>query len=144
MLDMKPSTLRRLSSVYADQLSETAKGEGKKRRYDGSDILKLKLIAQMTRERRTHDEIRAALAVEVVEPEQQQPPSALALVPEILAGFERISAQLAKLDSDRQADRETMSRLESEIERLSRELEEQRRPFWERIRKRFEKKPPAE
>lgn len=142
MLDMKPSTLRRLSALYADQLSPTAQGEGRKRRYDDQDILKIRRIAEMTRDRRTHNEIRAALAVDVLESEPEKPTSALALVPEILEGFERISAQLARMESDRQADRETMTRLEGELERLRAELEEQRRPFWDKIRKRFRRQPP--
>lgn len=138
MLDIPSSSLRRYARDYAEYFSETARSGGVKRRYDDQDVLKIKRIKQMARARETPEAIRAALETEVVqEPKEPEPVNALALMPRILEEFESIRAQLSRMETDRESDRQTMSRLESELERLSHELEEQRRPLWDKIRRRF-------
>jgi DNA-binding transcriptional MerR regulator len=119
MLGVPLSTLRRYSRDFAHLLSESARAAGRKRNYTDQDILALRQIRKYSSQRMTPAEIERL--VQVVEPPEETT-SALALVPQILQGFEDIRSELREM-------RET-------VDRLERELEETRIPWYKRIIKR--------
>ena len=124
MLDIPGSTLRRYCADYADLLSETARVTGRKRRYTNDDLLVLRRIKELTRNRKSPDEIRAAAAAAAAETETDVK-SALVLIPAIAAEFEQLRSQIARLQSDQDENR-------AAIEQLRRELAA-RRPWWAKI-----------
>ena len=115
MIECPPSTLRRLATSYSDKLSETARGNGKRRLYSDDDVMLLKRIRQYTRQRKTPEQIRQLL--DVVEPEPTT--NALALVPEIMQAFESMAGEITDL--------------RTEINALRDDLERLKRPWYKRL-----------
>ena len=120
MLNIPPSTLRRLSSEFADMLS---KQRSRKRKYSESDIALLKRIREMTGEGVSLAEIRQALTIRIPESEPEPEPTAdstLALIPGIAGELARIdeshhrlTRELERLLTERQDDRQRLERLEA-------------------------------
>jgi DNA-binding transcriptional MerR regulator len=130
MLDIAPSSLRRYVTLYGDLLSETAKLPSKSRRYTDADILILRRLKELIRARKTDDEIRQLL--QVVETDQP-PSSSLALLPDVLAEFQRISDQLSQMQNQQQATRKELDETRAELEELRQWV---KTPWYKRIRKR--------
>lgn len=134
MLDIPPSTLRRLAGNYADLLSEAAGKSGSKRFYTDDDVLTLKRISAYTRQRKTPDEIRQLL--QVVEPEPE-PTNALALLPTVLAEFEHLRGQIASLNEQIQTSQEKHDQTSHELsetrQRLDRLEDWLKLPWYKRL-----------
>ena len=131
MLDIPPSTLRRYSADYGEQLSESARTKGKKRRYTETDILILRKIRKLSRDRLTPDEIADRLQI-VDDNQEQEPGSALALLPQIAQAFESINTQMAEMRDNHAAQ---IAALQEQLDAVAGELEaERRRSWWDRLR----------
>lgn len=127
ILGLPVSTLRRYSVLFAQHLSESARPDHKKRYYTDQDILTLKKIRELVSAKKSPQEINRALLV--VDNRQDQPGSALALLPDIQQAFEDIRALL---NQERQ-ERERLSQRLNELETWL------KTPWY----KRLGKKPPA-
>ena len=119
MLNIPPSTLRRLSSEFADMLS---KQRSRKRKYSESDIALLKRIREMTGEGVSLAEIRQALTIKILDEAEPEPTAdnTLMLVPAIAGELARIdeshhrlTRELERLLTERQDDRQRLERLEA-------------------------------
>lgn len=134
MLNLPPSTLRRLAGQFADLLSETARIAGKKRKYTDDDVLLLKRISQYTRQKKTPEEIRKLLTIVEPEPEKS---NALALLPSVLAEFETLRQHLADVESKLTASQERHDQASAELletrERLERLETWLKLPWWKRF-----------
>jgi len=117
MLDIPGSTLRRYSADYSDLLSENARLKGRKRRYTDSDVLILRKIRELTRSRKTQDEIRQVIQVTDFTKDEGRG-SALALIPEIASEFEFLHQVQANTKSQVEGLDERMGETESQLSSL--------------------------
>jgi DNA-binding transcriptional MerR regulator len=135
MLEIPSSTLRRYAQLYPEYFSETAKISSKKRRYSNQDVLILKKIKELTRSRKTTDEIRAALQIVQESPETTDQPENLnpnAIVP-LIAQF---TAEIEQLRITQAETQSTVEQLNQRIDQLEHQLAFSRLPWWKRIQKR--------
>lgn len=110
-----PSTLRRYSVEHADQLSETARHTGGKRRYTDADILTL-------------IQIRGKTPPGLVETTTQHQ----AILPvEVLQMFDSFNSQIAQLRADLEAQR---IELEAAHKKLDEIEQRSQLPWWKRFR----------
>lgn len=114
MLDIPPSSLRRLSSEFKDFLS---KSPGRHRRYSEEDINTLRRVRELTGQGMTIERIKTQLRLVEEPPEKKT--DALALVPTIAGELARmddnyraVARELEELRQDRERDRERLERLE--------------------------------
>lgn len=129
MLGLPASSLRRYSVEYRDLLSGFAQAKGKKRRYTDADVQVIARIRELLREKKSPEEVRR-LALIVEDP---QPGSALALLPQIAAEFENLRTHLARMEQERQADREELQQLRDQVNQLHQELQAARIPWYKRF-----------
>lgn len=127
MLGLPPSTLRRYADSYREHLSEHARRRGKKRRYTDTDILILRKIRQLIAQRKTPDEIAAA--IQVVDKDASAE-STLAMIPQIAQQFDDLRSQLSSLRQDQRAEMEAIQRRLDSLESI---VTESRRSFWQRL-----------
>lgn len=130
MLEIPSSTLRRYCQLFPEYFSETAKVPSKKRRYTNTDVITLKKIKELTRSRKTENEIRSALQIiQDQPPEPENQVNALALLPQIAAEFEQLRINQATTQT-------TIDQLQKRLDQLEKEAAERRLPWYKRIRKR--------
>lgn len=135
MLNIPPSSLRRLASEFQNMLSPQ---RSRHRRYSESDIALLKRVREMTGHGMSMEEIRQALSIVSETPEREEEAgNTLALVPAISAELDRLDSAyhqvLSELEKLKASHDEDRARLQALEEYLS-------LPWWERVWR----KPPKE
>lgn len=142
LLGIPQSTLRRWAVRFSDFLSPEA--HQRKRKYTQQDLDVLSQVQTLAAQNYPLDDIAQKLS-QVIDIESSQRPeessTALAL-PGITKEFDRLRDLLEQIQVERQQDRQEIAALRDQVQQLVDEIEESRRPFWEKLFKR--PKPPEE
>lgn len=128
MIDVSPATLRRYAHEYAEFLSDRARDTSKRRRYTDEDIIVLKKIRLLVREKKTPDEIRQLIPL--IEDAPEEPGSSLALLPAVLQEFENLRARLASQDERITNQNQQLDELRRRLDEL---FEERHQPWYRRL-----------
>lgn len=130
MLDIPPSSLRRLSAQFAEFLT---KSKGRHRRYTEADIAVLRRVREGTLHGKTLAVLKSELALVESRPKIEADADALSLLPAVASELTRLDdslhavlRELEQLRADRQADQERIAALEAQLAQLS-------LPWWRRL-----------
>ena len=127
MLDIPPSTLRRLSVEFAALLSKTP---GRHRRYSERDIDTLRRIRAMTGQGMTLATIHEQLTIVETPPAAPPAENTLAIIPSIAAEFTRLDNYSQSVGRELEALRASWK---VDHERLERFAEWAALPWWKRL-----------